>query len=138
MEELKPCPFCGREVHLDSGAIKCNYCRLTFDGYGFCQDFTAERWNCRAKEENAVYLPCSIGTHLFKVTYPFKKEPKVTEFVVKNIRTVGKKHRILLEVQALNVPATSWMEFSKFYTTREEAEKELMNGRTDQSAVTVQ
>jgi hypothetical protein len=84
------------------------------------------------REGRMLVLPCKVGTHLWKVTHPYKAEPKVTEFVVKNIRTAGKKHRMQIEVQAVNVPATNWMEPSKFYRTREEAEaalrKEQKNG----------
>lgn len=76
-------------------------------------------------EGRLLVLPCKVGTHLWKVTHPYKAEPKVTEFVVKNIRTAGKKHRMQIEVQAVNVPATNWMEPSKFYRTREEAEAAL-------------
>ena len=76
-----------------------------------------------------IVLPCKVGTHLWRVTYPYRREPKVTEFVVKNFRTVGKKHRMQIEVQALNVPGTNWMNFSDFKTTREEAEAALKEVR---------
>ena len=70
-------------------------------------------------------LPCPIGTHLWRVTYPYRKEPKVTEYVVKNFRTIGKKHQLQIEVQAVNVPVTNWMRFQDFHTTREAAEDHL-------------
>lgn len=70
-------------------------------------------------------LPCEIGTHLWRVTKPYRQEPKVTEYVVKNFRTTGKKHRLQLEVQALSVPLTNWMSYSEFFVTRAEAEKAL-------------
>lgn len=72
-----------------------------------------------------IDLQCPIGTHLYRVTYPYRQEPKVTEFVVKNFRTVGKKHKLQIEVQAVNVPGMNWMRFQDFYTTREKAEEEL-------------
>ena len=75
-----------------------------------------------------VVLPCSIGTHLWKVTRPYRQEPKVTEFVVKNLRTAGKRHQLQLEVQAVNTPGTNWMPFSAFKRTREEAERALEGG----------
>ena len=77
-----------------------------------------------------IELPCAIGTHLYRVTFPYRKEPKVTEYIVKNFRTVGKKRRLQLEVQAIDVPIKNWMEYSSFFTSKEEAEKALrkMNG----------
>lgn len=72
-----------------------------------------------------VEIPCAIGTHLWRVTKLYRQEPKVTEYVVKNFRTTGKKHRLQLEVQALSVPLTNWMSYSDFFVTREEAEKAL-------------
>lgn len=75
-----------------------------------------------------IVPPCKIGTHLWKITYPYRQDPKVTEFVVKNFKTVGKRHKIQIEVQALNVPATSWMYYTAFYTTKEEAEQALKGG----------
>lgn len=72
-----------------------------------------------------IVTPCKIGTHLWKVTYPYRQEPKVTEFVVKNFRTTGKKHTLQIEVQAVNVSGTNWMQYKDFCTTREEAEAKL-------------
>ena len=81
---------------------------------------------------NGVFVPpCKIGTHLWKVTHPYRQEPKVTEFVVKNFRTTGKKHKLQIEVQAVNVPVTNWMRFSDFHTTKEKAEKALAERRSD-------
>lgn len=101
--------------------------------YGICttwapgvEDVPAEL-NCSFFKDKAltIDLPCKIGTHLWRVTYPYRQEPKVTEFVVKNFRTVGKKHQLQIEVQAVNVPCTNWMRFKDFHTTREAAEAEL-------------
>ena len=78
-----------------------------------------------------VELPCKVGTHLFRVTKPYRGEPKVTEFVVKNFRTFGKRHQVQLEVQAVNVPCTNWMRHRDFYLTREEAEAELARRTTN-------
>lgn len=72
-----------------------------------------------------IVPPCAIGTHLWKVTHPYRQEPKVTEFVVKNFRTAGKKHQLQIEVQAVNVPVTNWMRFEAFHTTKEEAEADM-------------
>ena len=72
-----------------------------------------------------IEIPCPIGTHLWRVTRPYRQMPKVTEYVVKNIRTAGKKHTLQLEVQAVSVPVTNWMDYSSFRVTREEAEEDL-------------
>lgn len=87
----------------------------------------------RAKEEGRIFIPpCKVGTHLWRVTQPYRQEPKVTEFVVKNFRTTGKKHKLQIEVQAVNVPVTNWMRFSDFHTTKEKAEKELAERKTNE------
>lgn len=79
-------------------------------------------------ENGVVVLPCKIGTHLFRVTYPYRKKPKVTKYTVTNFRTFGKKHKIQVEVQALSVPVKNWMNYSDFYKTQEQAEKALKGG----------
>lgn len=73
----------------------------------------------------AIALPCAFGTRLWRITTPYRGSPKVTEFVVKNFRTIGKKHQLQIEVQALNTPGTNWMRYQDFYKTREEAEAAL-------------
>ena len=78
-----------------------------------------------------VELPCKPGTHLWRITTPYRGEPKVTEFVVKNFRTAGKRRQLQLEVQAINVPVTNWMRYQGFYETREEAEKALAEQGAD-------
>ena len=88
-----------------------------------------------APAADVIVLPCKVGTHLWRVTHPYRQEPKVTEFVVKNFRTVGKKHQIQIEVQALNVPGTNWMRFKDFHTTKEEAEKELSEGKPNENQI---
>ena len=47
---------------------------------------------------------------------------------MKNFRTFGKKHKLQIEVQALNVPITNWMIYTDFYETKEQAEKALQGG----------
>lgn len=83
--------------------------------------------HCRCFKDREFFIetPVMIGEHLWRVTYPYRQDPKVTEYVVKNFRTVGKKHKLMLEVQALNVPGTNVMHISAFKRTKEEAEKEL-------------
>ena len=78
-----------------------------------------------------IELPCKPGTHLWRITTPYRGEPKVTEFVVKNFRTVGKRRQLQLEVQALDVPVTNWMRYQDFYETREEAEAVLAEKEDD-------
>lgn len=80
---------------------------------------------CFKDQSLFMALPCAPGTHLWRVTYPYRQEPKVTEYVVKNFRTIGKKHQLQIEVQAVNVPGTNWMKFQDFYTNRVAAENEL-------------
>ena len=77
------------------------------------------------ERERLIELPCEFGTRLYRITQPYRKAPKVTEYIVKNFRTFGKKHRLQIEVQALNVPITNWMNYTDFYKTKEEAEKAL-------------
>lgn len=79
-------------------------------------------------ENGVIVPPCKVGTHLYRITHPYRKFPKVTEYVVKNFRTFGKKHKLQIEVQALNVPITNWMIYTDFYETKEEAEKALKGG----------
>ena len=79
-------------------------------------------------ENGVIVPPCKVGTHLYRITHPYRKSPKVTEYVVKNFRTFGKKHKLQIEVQALNVPITNWMIYTDFYATKEEAEKALQGG----------
>ena len=76
-------------------------------------------------ENGVIVPPCKVGTHLYRITQPYRKALKVTEYIVKNFRTFGKKHRLQIEVQALNVPITNWMNYTDFYKTKEEAEKAL-------------
>lgn len=72
-----------------------------------------------------IGLPCEFGQHLWRVTYPYRAEPKVTEFVVKNFRTIGKQHKMQIEVQAVNSPITNWMRIEDFFSTEREAENAL-------------
>lgn len=76
-----------------------------------------------------VELPCKPGTHLWRITTPYRGEPKVTEFVVKNFRTAGKRRQVQIEVQAVNVPGTNWMRYQDFFRSPEEAKKALMERR---------
>lgn len=82
---------------------------------------------CHAFTDKNLYikLPYPIGTHLWRVTHPYRQDPKVTEFVVKNFKTIGRHHKIQVEVQALNAPITNWMYTEDFYTSKEEAEAAL-------------
>ena len=70
-------------------------------------------------------LPYPIGAKLYRVTYPYRQPPKITTFIVKNFRTIGKKHRLQVEVKAENVPVTNWMDPEKFHTDYAKAEDEL-------------
>ena len=98
------------------GRCGCHY----NDGDRFCQDLADY-----LLENGVIVPPVMVGTHLYRITHPYRKAPKVTEYIVKNFRTFGKKHRLQIEVQALNVPITNWMNYTDFYKTKEEAEKAL-------------
>lgn len=106
------------DVCMDYTTLKNSTAAQNFNGSDIACDYFKDK-------SRIVELPRKGGTHLWKVTYPYRAEPKVTEFVVKNFKTVGKKHRIQIEVQAVNVPGTNWMYFKDFYESREEAEEAL-------------
>lgn len=89
------------------------------------KDLTYEGVIVTEDRELIVKLPFPIGTKLYRVTYPYRQEPKVTTFIVKNFRTIGKKHRLQVEVQAVNVPVKNWMDPEKFYTDHSKAVAEL-------------
>lgn len=74
---------------------------------------------------NVIILPCEFGTKLYRVTLPYRGKPKITEYIVVNFRTVGKKHKLMLEVRVNGVPGTNIMAYDRFYTTYEDAEREL-------------
>lgn len=76
-----------------------------------------------------VYLPFPIGTVLYRVTNPYRQEPKITEFIVTNFVMQGKKHALMVEVRVNGVPGRNVMRLRQFYRTKEEAEKELAERR---------
>lgn len=79
-----------------------------------------------AEEARVLFRsPFAIGAHLWRVTHPYRGDPKVTEYIVKNFRSAGKKHRLQVEVQAIGVPGNNWMDPRGFFTTKEEAEAAL-------------
>ena len=79
-------------------------------------------------------LPCKKGTVLYRVTYPYRSEPKVTEFVVVGFATMGKKHQeVYVQVRVNGVQGVNVMRFRQFHFNREDAEKELqevLNGKS--------
>ena len=86
---------------------------------------------CHAFKDRSLFLelPCKPGAHLWRITTPYRGEPKVTEFVVKNFRTAGQRRRVQIEVQAVNVPGPNWMRYQDFFRTAEEAKKALAERR---------
>lgn len=72
-----------------------------------------------------VHLPFPVGTVLYRVTQPYRQEPKITEFVVTNFVMQGKKHELMVEVRVNGVPGRNVMRLRQFYRTRSEAEKAL-------------
>lgn len=113
-----------------------NYCKRDCHEEGGCANgcivprlySRLARYEDMEEAKCLLHLPVSIGTHLWRVTTPYRQESKVTEYVVKNFRTSGKKHRLQVEVQAVGVPGTNWMEPWRFFATREEAEAALKGG----------
>ena len=73
----------------------------------------------------AMVLPCDYGAKLYKVTKPYRQAKQVTEFIVVNFRTAGKKHVLQVEVRVNGMPGTNWMPYSKFHASKEEAEAAL-------------
>lgn len=84
--------------------------------------------NCEYFENKSlcVYLPFPIGTVLYRVTNPYRQEPKITEFVVTNFVMQGKKHELMVEVRVNGVPGRNVMRLRQFYHTKQEAEKSLL------------
>lgn len=91
---------------------------------------------CMSFSDKNLYLktPCKKGTVLYRVTYPYRSEPKVTEFVVVGFATMGKKHsEVYVQVRVNGVQGVNVMRFRQFHFNREDAEKELqevLNGKS--------
>ena len=111
---------------------KCNNCMY----YGNClrkvQSLTGlnpfSENDCHLFMDKDLYLkiPCKKGTVLYRVTYPYRSEPKVTEFVVVGFATMGKKHQeVYVQVRVNGVQGVNVMRYRNFTTDRAEAEKEL-------------
>ena len=102
----------------------------------------SEKWyfskadDCDFFADKDLYLkvPCKKGTKLYRVTYPYRSEPKVTEFVVVGFATMGKKHQeVYVQVRVNGVQGVNVMRFRQFHFNREDAEKELqevLNGKS--------
>lgn len=94
-------------------------------------DGNAQECRFFSNKSECMHLPFPIGTHLFRITNPYRQEPKVTEFIVTNFATVGKKHELMVEVRVNGVPSKNVMKIRNFFRTKEEAESALaerMNG----------
>ena len=87
-----------------------------------------------ADKDLYLKLPCKKGTKLYRVTHPYRSEPKVTEFVVVGFATMGKKHQeVYVQVRVNGVQGVNVMRFRQFHFNREDAEKELqevLNGKS--------
>ena len=100
------------------------------------QEYFSNSEYCNFFVDSDLYLklPCKRGTTLYRVTYPYRGEPKVTEFVVVGFATMGKKHQeVYVQVRVNGVQGVNTMRFRQFHFTREEAEKELqevLNGKS--------
>lgn len=107
--------------------------------HDFCEDYngypeyleeyikTGKEFKCSHFKEKSrfIELPFPIGTTLYRITNPYRQEPKVTEFVVTNFVMQGKKHELMVEVRVNGVPGRNIMKIKSFYRSREEAEKVL-------------
>lgn len=92
------------------------------------QEYFAHADDCRFFADKNLYLkaPCRKGTVLYRVTHPYRGEPKVTEFVVVGFATMGKKHQeVYVQVRVNGVQGVNVMRYRNFTTDRAEAEKEL-------------
>ena len=85
-----------------------------------------EHFKCKSE---FVRLSFPVGTVLYRVTNPYRQEPKITEFIVTNFVMQGKKHELMVEVRVNGVPGRNVMRLRQFYRTKEEAEKELAERR---------
>lgn len=86
----------------------------------------SEKCECFKNKNEFVHLPFPIGTVLYRVTNPYRQEPKITEFVVTNFVMRGKKHELMVEVRVNGVPGRNIMRLKQFYHTKQEAEKSLL------------
>lgn len=91
----------------------------------------SEKCECFKGKSEFVHLPFPVGTVLYRVTSPYRQEPKITEFVVTNFVMRGKKHELMAEVRVNGVPGRNVMRLKQFYRTKQEAEKSLLerNGK---------
>lgn len=85
----------------------------------------SEKCECFKRKSEFVHLPFPVGTVLYRVTNPYRQEPRITEFVVTNFVMQGKKHELMVEVRVNGVSGRNVMRLRQFYRTRSEAEKEL-------------
>ena len=86
----------------------------------------SEKCECFKSKSEFVRLPFPVGTVLYRVTSPYRQEPKITEFVVTNFVMQGKKHELMVEVRVNGVPGRNVMRLRQFYRTRQEAERKLL------------
>lgn len=86
----------------------------------------SEKCECFKGKSEFVHLPFPVGTVLYRVTSPYRQEPKITEFVVTNFVMQGKKHELMVEVRVNGVPGRNVMRLKQFYRTKQEAEKSLL------------
>ena len=91
-------------------------------------DYKTSKTVCKHfKEEPSVFdiLPSAINSRLWKIVEFHRNGPKVSEYIVKNIRMVGENHEIQVEAQAVGVPLAQWTPFKDFFKTKEDAEEVL-------------
>ena len=92
----------------------------------------------KIEQGKIVELPCEIGQTVYKVTYPYRAEPKVTEFIVCGFNYCrNAKHKMIMNLHLAlkaNRKLKHTAKLKDIYFTPEEANKmlkELENEETD-------
>lgn len=80
-------------------------------------------------EGKILELPCEIGQTVYKVTYPYRAEPKVTEFIVCGFNYYRNAKRKMIMTLHLELKANRKLKHTAklkdIYFTPEEANKKL-------------
>lgn len=83
----------------------------------------------KIEQGKIVELPCEIGQTVYKVTYPYRAEPKVTEFIVCGFNYCrNAKHKMIMNLHLAlkaNRKLKHTAKLKDIYFTPEEANKML-------------
>ena len=87
-------------------------------------------------EGRMVELPCEIGQTVYKVTYPYRAEPKVTEFIVCGFNYYRNAKRKMIMTLHLALKSNRKLKHTAklkdIYFTPEEANKKLKELENEQ------